>query len=308
MDGIPDSLLLSLLDSHLSVRDEAMCDKCWFAVRLRSLVAIIWVLLLCSPVHAEQLAPEFEMERLLILAGQQMAARNFDGVRHTLQTMDSLVGELPPDYHYYQALVAREDGRSAEARDSLARYVNQAGRKGAFYQEALAAISDLDSQVAARSVATPVVIAENALPEIESAERETWEQQLMALYLVDSAPEALLEHINAILAAHVYVPSKIKDLSRRQGVHYQLSTGEGGVILVQETHYADDGKAGFTSNRVPVFGVNPYLRSACEFERSLCWVAHPARPDEQWLTIAADQTALHELTRSLGYLIRSLQG
>ncbi len=267
---------------------------------------------------AEQLAPAFEMERLLLLAGQQVATRDFPGAENTLLALQALALDLPPEFHYYQGLVAEEQGRPAAARDALVRYVNQAGREGGFYQQALSRISALEARLprdapppgnqpkGASPSADAAQVAARPAPEIEAVERQAYERRLMTLYLANEPAAALVEHINALLASKVYVASRVRDLTRRQGIQYQISLADG-VVVVQETSYAEDGRAGITVERTPVFGVNPFLDSGCDFARDQCWVLHPVRGTERWLVIAADQTALRDLVQAFGYLIRHLQ-
>lgn len=49
-------------------------------------------------VFAEQLAPEFEMERLLLQAQTQVSQGSFDGLRASLIEMEALGRELPPNF------------------------------------------------------------------------------------------------------------------------------------------------------------------------------------------------------------------
>lgn len=276
----------------------------------RPVIATLWLtaavgLGQSGSVTAEKLAPEFEMERLLLQVQEQVTQGNFEAMRASLLEMDALGAELPPDYHYFNALLAKEERRLIEARDSLVRYVNQAGRDAPHYQQALASIAALGKEIELQQKPAPA--AQSALPEIESADRTTYETRLRELYLVDSTQVALVEHINALLATHVYVDARVHRLNQREGIQYQVSVSDG-QILLQETRYDEAGKAAYSISKTTVFGVNPYLPSGCDAAHYLCWIVHPVNTADRWLVIESDEAALEELHKALAFLIRHLQG
>ena len=212
--------------------------------------------------------------------------------------MEALGRELPAEFHYYTALLAQEDHRLTDARDSLIRYVNQAGRDAPHYQQALASITTLGKEIELQQ--KPAVNPQTSIPEIESAERNTYETRLRELYLTTTTRDAPVEHINALLATHVYVDARIHRLNQQEGTQYRVSVSNG-EILLQETRYDDQGKADYNVSKTAVYGVNPYLPSGCDHAHYLCWIAHPVNTADRWLLIEADEAAREELVKALAF-------
>lgn len=274
-------------------------------MRFTRLCALGLVLSLVSPVPvvAETLAPDYEMERLLLVAQEQLSRQNWPVVATALQSLRGLPTELPASVHYLTARLQLHDGDRSGARDSLIRYVNQAGREGEHYREALDLISSLE-------VAEPPTAAVTRIEPtvaIAGADRSLYLEQLRRLYLVEDNRAALLEHLNTLLANHAHVPSRVRDLTRPQGLEYRLTLGRPGELVVQETRHGSRGEADYQVSRLDVFGIDPHVQTDCDHSRRQCWVRHPVRPAEPWLVIDDDRQALAEVARALTLLLIDLQ-
>lgn len=281
--------------------------------------AVVLGLSLGLPVSsaAEDLAPEFEMERLGLLMEEQLAADDFSGVRGTLDAMQALEAELPADYQYYRALVAFEARDNVTARDHLVRYVNQAGREGKYYEQALKFISSAEKEIRSATAEAKVsAVQPDAQPNpfqtresiLQADERRAYLEGLRSLYLRQNDREALLDHLNALLTANPYVPGRIVDLNRRLGVYYRVSVSGRDTLVLQRSEYAENGQVDIQMDRTSVFGINPYVESDCDFPRRQCWVSHPVRASEHWLVLMDRPEVAREIAQALSYLILELQG
>ncbi len=253
---------------------------------------------------AASLAPEHEMQRLLIIADENIRAENYVAAKDALDKISVLKLEPEVRYYYFQGLVEAHAGNLQAAEDALVDYVNKAGSEAKYYEAALRKITELGSDASGRPSEpksdidwSQVVVSQN----------DQYLANLKRLYLTNSDTKALLEHINGILAANVFVAGRLRNLNENEGVHYRISTNSNNEIVVQTTDYTNPANASHNLNRLGVFGIDPYIRTDCNFDRRECWLKHPVEPEEKWIVIAENQAALQELTRAMTQLVRMLQ-
>ena len=253
---------------------------------------------------AASLAPEHEMQRLLMIADESIRAERYETAKEALTKISALKIEPEVRYFYFQGLVEAHDGNTEAAENALVDYVNKAGSEAEYYQTALHMITELGNETADKPKEpksdidwSQVVVSQN----------DQYLANLKRLYLTTDDTKALLEHINSILAANVFVSGRIRNLNENEGVHYRVSANSKNEIVVQATDYSDPANVSHTLNRLGVFGVDPYMRSDCDFSRRTCWLKHPVEPQEKWIVIGENQAALQELTRAMTQLVRTLQ-
>jgi len=253
---------------------------------------------------AASLAPEHEMRRLLIVADESIRAERYGTAKDALSKISAL--KIAPDvrYFYFQGLVEAHEGNAGAAENALVDYVNKAGSEAEYYQSALHMITELGNETSGKPKEpksdidwSQVVVSQN----------DQYLANLKRLYLTNDDTEALEEHINGILAANVFVPGRIRNLNENEGVHYRVSANAKNDIVVQITDYSDPANASHSLNRLGVFGVDPYVRTDCDYSRHACWLRHPIEPQEKWIVIGENQAALQELTKAMTQLIRILQ-
>lgn len=276
----------------------------------RLVIGWLFLLLSCNAI-SEALAPEFEVDRLMLALEEHLEAGNWQAAEADIRSLEALKPAKPPVFHFLRAKVALNKGDTEAARNSLIAYVNAAGRDGKHYREALRMINQLDERTPRRSVAadaptsSPSVPAR--LPAPEQSETRAWLARLQELYLKKEPVEALVEHANALLAASPVLPGRVRHLDRREGIEYRLDVSTAkGEIRVRRSDYTKS-PARHEIEALEVFGVDPYLDAGCSDQQRRCWIWHPVQADKVWVEIGRGGEPLSELQRTLSELIRQLQ-
>ncbi|WP_020407692.1 hypothetical protein [Hahella ganghwensis] len=248
------------------------------------------------------LAPEHEMQRLLLVADESIKTLDYADAKSALDKIAELSIEPEVSYFYFKGLVDANYGENDSAANALVEYVNRAGNEGEYYEQALRLITDLENKKAASTTKSDIDWSQ-----VISSENDQYLASLKKLYLTSSDKNALVEHINGILKANVYVPGRIRHLDKNEGRVFRISTNSQDELVVQETDYTQSGNANHTLSRMGVFGVDPYVGSDCNFDRRECWLWHPVESQDKWIVITDNQKALSELSRAMTALIRQLQ-
>lgn len=261
--------------------------------------------LLSSQVFA--LAPEHETRRLMLATEEAVAAENWGEAGEYLNRLQQLEGTKPADYFYYRGRVMYQAAHLNEAQSALEAYVNAAGTEGNHYQEALKLITDVEKSRSERALAPqPQNGDAGKIAVIEPA----GDQQLASLrklYLAESDREALVLHLNSLLdVAGWREDQTIVKMDRPADVAYRISS-DGNAINIQEIRRTAGDRVVRKSESMSVFGVNPQVEWGCEATSTTCWVYDP-RDGSRLLQLALDRDQTREVARTLGQLIRNLQG
>lgn len=251
---------------------------------------------------ASSLAPEHELQRLLIIAKENLDAEDDAKARQALERIVALDIDAGANYYFYLGKLEANSGNIEAATSALIEYVNRSGSEGEYYDRSLRLITQLEQSVVPESAPAQQNTRNVAL----TGEREQYVTRLKTLYLTDNTEQALLDHINSILVDNVYVPGRIRRPGINEGLVYKVSVNSLNEVVVQESDYRK-GRYGHSMQSLPVFGVDPYLRSDCDNNLRMCWLSHPLENRDRWITIADNPTALNELSKALTNLIRQLQ-
>lgn len=277
-------------------------------------LAVLGLLFCCSiswQAIASNLPPEHESARLLLVIEEAVNQGDWSLADSSLTEIASLQVDLPTPFFYYNGLVHSQLKRYEKAQRSLEHYAIKAGPSGAFYYESLRLLTSIENKL--KDTQSSTELSRDGVSEESEAsqsllvgeDRDTYIQTLKALFLTDSAVEALLMQVNSLLSAHPYTGARLKKVSDKQGVKYQVSI-QGNVIVLQETNY----QAGFPSlsaSRLEVSGIDPFITYQCNSKTISCWIYHPASTYDKWLTIDYDELAANELSQALTRLIQILQ-
>ncbi|AZZ91115.1 tetratricopeptide repeat protein [Hahella sp. KA22] len=265
---------------------------------------LILALSFACQANADSLAPEHEMRRLLFVAEESIEAERFAQAQEALDKVAELNITPTVQYYFYRGRVAMKSGEYEKAREAFVRYVNLAGSDGDYYEESLRAITRLDDQLKPpKQTAESTSIDWSKVVENGSGE---YLQKLRGLYLAGSDQSALVQHINSLLAANVYIPSRIRKLNEEEGIVYRVSVNSRNEIVLQETNYLS-ANVSHNVSRFKVFGVDPYVRTGCDLNQRACWLWNPENQDEKWLMITENKSAVDELSRAMTELIKLLQ-
>ncbi len=99
----------------------------------------------------------------------------------------------------------------------------------------------------------------------------------------------------------------LKQKEAKKGVQYVLSLS-GNELQLQEKRYDKAGAPTLLVSRMDVFGVDPFVKYSCDFDRYVCWLYHPVNQYDRWILIDRNEAAVKELSEAMSRLIKSLQG
>lgn len=116
----------------------------------RLLAVLLLAAAFAMPTRAAELAPEIEVDRLLVRAERQMRAGEFSAAAATLDEMiakaDGLAITLLEVVWIRHAEASFEVGREKRAAESATRYLQTAGRSGEYYRRALELLDEVDRE------------------------------------------------------------------------------------------------------------------------------------------------------------------
>ncbi|HEY1027037.1 MAG TPA: hypothetical protein VGE28_05330 [Pseudomonas sp.] len=142
---------------------------------------------------------------------------------------------------------------------------------------------------------------------LQGAEQRTYLDGLKRLYLTDSERQALLAHSNALLETYALRAGYQVGQAQRQDLLYRFSTGHAGELILREESRGAQGTAIAVRNqRVPVYGIDPFIRYECPTGGIRCVLFNPA-DSSPLLSIVRDHKGAGELAKALSFLIRNVQ-
>lgn len=261
---------------------------------------------------SSSLPPEHESARLLLVIEEAVGQQNWQLADESLSKMADLQVELPVPFFFYNGWVNFKQSRLEKAQRSLEHYVVKAGSSGAFYYDALRLLTSIEESLL---VVKPAAISSGESqsegesiteqPLLDGQDRDAYVQSLKALYLTDNSINALVMQINSLLSAHSFTGSRVKKVSEKQGVKFQISI-QNNVIVLQEKNY-QDGFPQLTATRFEMSGVDPFVKFECSGREMMCWILDPAGLHTRWLYFDNDSLVAGELSQAITKLIQLLQ-
>lgn len=142
---------------------------------------------------------------------------------------------------------------------------------------------------------------------LSSAEQGNYLLELKRLYLTQNERQALLAHINDLLKTYALSAAYQVGQAQRQDLVYHVREGKSGELLLrEETRGQQNTDIAVRNQRVPVFGVDPFVRYECPSTGISCVLLNPT-DGKPMLTIVRDHKGAAELAKALSFLIRNLQ-
>ena len=252
--------------------------------------------------YASGLPPEHEANRLLLAVQSSIDSAQWDKAERQLKEISELEVPLAEKFHYIHGQVMFQQGEYDLAQKSLEIYVLQAGEDGEFYTQALQMITEAEEKKEVVSK-KPARTADLKLDK----GKDNYLESLKKLYLTDSSTEALVLRINSILSTTPYQGARVKQKNANKGVKYSISV-TGNELQIQEKKYDREGAPTLLVNKMDVYGVDPFIKSGCDYDRYVCWLYHPVNQFDRWILIDRDKDAVKELSEAMARLIRLLQG
>lgn len=268
------------------------------AVLISALLGVSW----SSVSHA--LPKEIEIDRLLLGVETAVEQQQWDKANARLIAVQALEDELPSRYYFYRGQVSLQLADYKDARQTLERYLKQEGKDGQYYRESLMLLNQIEEredqvrqEQVRSSMASQLVL--------EDRGHTSYIEKLQALYLVDSARDALELHINTLLSNHRYIPGRYRSDRDWKGSLYQVQVRRG-EISVMEKRSNDQGGYSLNQDQLYIYGVNPYLATHCDSVDDQCWIRHP-ETGKQWLELEADPQAADNIAEAFSHLLRHMQ-
>ena len=154
--------------------------------------------------------------------------------------------------------------------------------------------------------ASPVFAAEPDAG-LSSAEQGNYLRELKRLYLTESDRQALLVHCNDLLKTYALRAAFQVGQAQRQDLLYQVREGESGeLVLREETRGQQGTDIAVRNQRIPLFGVDPFVRYDCPSSGISCVLQNP-KDGRPLLTIVRDHKGAAELAKAMSFLIRNMQ-
>lgn len=271
--------------------------------------ASVAVCLAVASQTAMALPEEIEMDRYLLAAGSYLEENRLDQVAMYLEKIEALSKEPPALYHYYKARILRGKGDKNQERLALEDYVASAGKEGKYYTESLVRITALEEGLQkpksdqAKANDTSLLAAFSKDREEASAK---YAQKLKSLYLKNSFNEALVEHINILLATNGFTGKRLQSGGDKPILAYSVSIADGSssILVVEKDRRVTPER--LTTNKTNVFGQNPFIKHSCDYMKASCTVKKPDMYTN-WFTVNYDESAAEELSMALSYLLQNLQ-
>lgn len=255
-------------------------------------------------VHA--LAPEHEIQRLMLATDEAVAAENWEDAGDYLNRLQQLEGKKPADYFYYRGRVMLQAGLLNEAQSALETYVEQQGAEGRRYKESLQLITSIEKKRKEQALTAAGANTDAGKIAVIEPAGEQNIAALRKLYLVNSDREALTLHLNSLLeVAGWHRDQTIVDVNAPADIEYRISS-EDSAIVIQEIRRSADDKMVRKSQQLSVYGVNPMVEWSCEAAVGACWIYDP-RDGSRLLQLAPGRDQAREIAGTLGQLIRNLQ-
>ncbi|UZE97505.1 tetratricopeptide repeat protein [Alkalimarinus alittae] len=265
---------------------------------------LIFIILLPSISVATGLPPEHEAKRLLLAVQHSIDNSQWDKAEEQLKKIAELDVPLDAKFHYLNGQVQLQQSEFDLAQKSFEIYVLQAGEEGEFYIPSLKMITEADEKKNAVVIKKEPV---NTADLVLEKNKDSYLESLKTLYLTDSSIDALVLRINSILSTHPYQGARIKQKNANKGAKYSINVN-GNELQIQEKKYDRDGAPTLLVSKMDMYGVDPFVKFSCDYDRYICWLYHPVSQYDRWILIDRDEKAAEELSDAMARLIRLLQG
>lgn len=142
---------------------------------------------------------------------------------------------------------------------------------------------------------------------LDSSEQTNYLSQLKRQHATSNERTALLAEVNHLLSEHALRAGYQVGHSNPQDFLYSVSVTEQGNLLIrEEIRSRQSNTLEVRSNRINVFGADPFVSYACPAQGIRC-VIFGEDQKTAILTIVRDQQAAKNLARAFSYLIRNIQ-
>ena len=267
----------------------------WSIFKLQTRRIVVSIALISAAIcsaNSLALSPEFEADRLMLLAQEQVSSEQFSQADITLRQIQELKVTPPSEYYYLRGLVLSHGDSTQEAIDSLRVYVESSGKEAEHYSSSLRLISQLKAKLPAMTMDTSEQTEASIQWTGKSQEKSDYVEQIRYLYQSGSDKRALIEHINNMLTTY--------RLANAGDGRFTLGSDKPGSLFTKQQG------AKSMASQMTVYGIDPYVQYRCISRANGCQFLHPITK-QPWLTIKNDEQAARELSKAIAELIKLLQ-
>jgi hypothetical protein len=263
------------------------------------------------------LPADIELDRYLLATQKHIDNQDYETATTYLQRIETLKStmpiKLPPEFHYYYGLVLQHDQHLSKARARFETYVIKAGKEGAFYQQALEAITATEeAEMSVRKKSKHRQEQQTKRSDIIDQLNQTglhqdtqYDAQIKELYLSDNTIKALVLHINSLLTTYPYSRQRIQTNNNTNAILYKISVNKNDDIIVQQQDNTLDHPQ-ISSLKYPIYGANPFIRHECYADQGRCEIKTPDNR-QAWVALSYEREVAKEVAYAFSRLIKALQ-
>lgn len=247
-----------------------------------------------------------ELKRYMLAAERYLDEHNFDQADHYLARAQALKVELPSSYFYFKGKVLGQKKDFAAARMNFEEYILRAQPDSKYYTDSLEMITQIENiqpqQLDEKLIKQELAWETKGQPD-NSAD---YLKRITELYLATSAKEALVQHINTLLAGAPFTGKRIvSENNKNTGLQLSISLSPDKKIVVQKTQHTD-GAAQIMSFSTSVYGLSREFMTKCDANQLKCAIKHKDTLNT-WFEIANDEAAANEIAEAASALVLLLQ-
>lgn len=275
--------------------------------------AFLGLFVTCLPALGLNLPVNAEADRLLLAAENAMESNNQHEAKRFLSQAQALNTSLPERFYFLYGTTLFHLDELDKASINLIKFVESADRENPDYKKALGLLTNIEkrnNQHRNSSNKPSTTTAKQPTSLIENTEVQ-YIKQLKQLYLTNSASDALLKHINEMLASYALKrPEKIIKLGQQPLTRFRLSLDRSGSLItssqtINMLNNADT-KSIIDTTKINVYGVDPFITYRCSLGTNSCWLRSPVNGD-RWIEISNNEQAIAEIAKASTALIKLIQ-
>lgn len=248
---------------------------------------------------------EAELKRYILAAESFYDNNSLSHANSYLDRAKGLQVELPADYFYLRGKVLSKQQQWSEARMNFEEYILRSKDDDDHYIESLEMITQIEN-IAPDALDEKLVKKEIEWEsDAQPIQSDTYLEKIKELYLEKSAKDALVQHINVLLASTPFTGKNLVSGASEDSLKTSISITEGHKLSVQKTQQKD-GKAQVTAFNMSVFGLSREFITQCDTNLLKCTIKHKDTLNT-WFEIGYEEALAQEIAEATSALVLTMQ-
>ena len=273
--------------------------------------------LMTASISAHALPVDIELHRYMLATQKHLEKKDYAAAKTYLTKMKALQSAktslMPSEYFYYYAFILQNDKQYTDALEHYEKYIAKTGKNGEFYQQTLQAMTDIEeSQYREKEnkqkVTEQKVKRSDAIGQLSQAnlsQNNDYDTKIKNLYLSESIANALILHINSLLATYPYSGQRIQTTTHSNAIIYTVKINDSNDIVTQKLDNASKHPI-LSTTKFSIYGANPFISHLCDAHSARCEIRTPDGRS-LWVELAYELEAAEEITYAFSRLIKALQ-